>query len=180
MAEINQIEKISDAEQGLVKNVFDELNSIHRKWFEREADNISLFIYGLKYVAIGDKAYIEFDQDVEQEWYEYDIQSMVYGSFPESFEEFVEVLKSHEIDHFVLHALSEMGAFGHCTRCGTQILKPYDASEVFLNYYKNPDTDEDLEEIFRNMSDEDDSIEIEDIEIPGVCSYCAHIMNKDD
>ena len=56
------------------------------------------------------------------------------------------------------------------------ILKPYEASEVELDYYDNPDTEVGLVALFMDT----EVPELESVESSGACQYCGYQMSIDD
>lgn len=76
-------------------------------------------------------------------------------------------------------ALKGLGSVTDCFRCGKKILIPDTAVEAILDYYGYPDTEVNLENMFLRVGSVD-TLEIESTDFPGACSYCGHIMSKDD
>jgi len=98
------------------------------------------------------------------------------SGMPDTIENFVKDLKS---DFVPTEALEELGGIQSCFRCGTAILRPEQAAEAVLDFYGNPDIDEDLESLFEELSGEN-TPEVESVDFSGACQYCGHQMSKDD
>lgn len=115
---------------------------------------------------------------IQNEWNEI-VATARHGALsemPDTLDEFIEMLQS---GYFLTEALMELGGIQSCYRCGTDILRPEQASETVLDYYGNPDVDLDLESLFEELSG---GIipEVESVDYNGACQYCGHQMSKDD
>ncbi len=114
-------------------------------------------------------------QKLQSEWDEIvaTARGEVLREMPETLDEFAEMLGS---GHVPLEALRELGGIGDCIRCGTDVLSPSTAAEAVLDYYGNPDTEIDLEQLFLDT----EIPEIESVDFSGACQYCGYQMSKDD
>jgi ppGpp synthetase/RelA/SpoT-type nucleotidyltranferase len=99
--------------------------------------------------------------------------SEALAEMPETLEEFIEMLKG---GHLPFDALRELGGVQDCYRCGTEILRPEIAAAAVMDFYGNPDTEIDLEELLIDTEEP----EIESVDFGGACQYCGHQMSKGD
>ncbi len=97
----------------------------------------------------------------------------ILHEMPETVDEFADMLRSGNVP---LEALRELGGISDCIRCGTDVLSPSTAAEAVLDYYRNPNTEIDLEQLFL----ETEIPEIESVDFSGACQYCGYQMSKDD
>jgi len=139
-----------------------------------------LFAVSLKYAAKGGEALKEYREHIEEEWA--GIEAISRGEnlsgMPETFEGFIALLKDREVPWEVFR---ELGGVQGCMRCGTEIFIPDTAAEGVLDFYGFPETDEDVEHLLWDASNNYDSpFEPESVDFSGVCSYCGHMMSKDD
>jgi len=103
-------------------------------------------------------------------------RSEALSEMPETLEEFAKILEAGSVP---VWALKELGGIQSCYRCGTDILRPEQAAEAVLDYYRNPDTELDLKSLFEQV-DSVDIPEVESVDYSGACQYCGHKMSKDD
>ena len=115
---------------------------------------------------------------IQDEWDEIEAtaRSEALSEMPETLDEFAEMLQAGSVPEW---ALQELGGIQGCCRCGTDILRPEQATEAVLDYYDNPDTELDLESLFWQL-DGEDAPEVESVDFTGACPYCGHQMSKDD
>lgn len=112
---------------------------------------------------------------IQNEWDEIvaTAKSEALSEMPETLDEFVKMLEAGSVPKT---ALKELGGIQSCYRCGTDILRPDQATEAVLDYYENPKTELDLESLFEQV----DFPEMESADYSGFCQYCGHQMSKDD
>ena len=163
---------IGDARKGLKKDVFEKLTQIHNKRFWMEMSNSDLLEFGIRYASVGNMAYKQYRERIEEEWAEVETiaRHEALSSMPETYEEFVK-----DLDNGIVpwEALKELGAIEGCIRCGNEILVPSTAAEEVADYYDHDDSGE-LEPLFAGLP------EAEDFDFSGACSYCGWQMSKDD
>lgn len=177
-AEGLEIGSVGTARKGLTEEVFENLRKINKKYFPLDASNNDLFEYGLIYAILGKRAYSIFGKKASAELDEIKARNRaeILSSMPETFEEFLEMIEYEGIPWDVT---KELGGLEGCAFCGTGVLDPEEAADGILSYYGYPETDINLEEIFRD-SDDIDAPEVGGFNRPDLCSWCDHILSKDD
>jgi putative GTP pyrophosphokinase len=174
-----QVDSVGEARKGLTKDVFSKLQKIYAKRFAGlEIDNFDLFEYGLSYVQNGKSAFQDYRNKIEEEWAEIETYGRreALSEMPETFDEFIEMLKSGDVS---MEALKALGGVDTCALCANEILMPELAAVMVLDYYDNPDTDIDLASVITDTAI-NDGHEVESIDSSGLCSYCSYQAAKDD
>jgi putative GTP pyrophosphokinase len=172
---------VGEARKGMLKEVFDKIRTIHDGRFSMvPVSDSDLFAVSLKYSAKGSEALKDYKRQIEEEWAE--VESIArqenLSGMPETFEEFIGLLKDREVPW---EAFRELGGVQDCMRCKTEIFVPDRAAEGVLDFYGSPETDEDVEHLLWDASNNYESpFEPESADFSGVCSYCGHMMGKDD
>jgi hypothetical protein len=138
---------------------------------------MELFKYGLLYVQNGKSAFKEYKLKVDEDWEileSYDDE--VLSKLPDTFEEFIEKLKSGSIP---MMALKVLGGIEGCYRCAEDILIPSTAAEAILNFYENPDANVDLANLIYSTA-VNLGHEVESFDSDGLCTHCSYSASKDD
>ncbi|MCF6154541.1 MAG: hypothetical protein E3K36_04660 [Candidatus Brocadia sp.] len=117
-------------------------------------------------------------KQIQDEWDEIvaTARKEALSGMPETLDKFIQMLQSGEIP---AEALAELDGIQGCYRCGADIFRPEQAAEAVLGYYGWPDTNVDLEQLFKDANAEGIP-EIESVDYSGVCQYCGYQMSKDD
>lgn len=110
---------------------------------------------------------------IRAEWDEITVTARreILSEMPATVEDFITELRADSVS---MEVLRELGGVGKCSRCSTVIILPERAANSVLEYYGNPEIDEDLEMHFQGQP------EAENVDVSGACSYCGHQMLKDD
>jgi len=173
-----KVETIGHARKGLNQKVFGQLRKTHKKYFRMDASNVDLFEYGIIYAMEGKRAYNRYRKKLADERAEIDstARAEALSSMPKTFEEFLDLIEAEGIPW---ESIRELGGVGDCAMCGSEILDPEAAADGVLDYYDYPETDVDLEKIFRESGDID-APEVGDFNHSGLCPGCGNMWSKND
>jgi putative GTP pyrophosphokinase len=174
------LKTIGEARRGLSEEVINHLKGIHDSRFPMLSPGRDLLEFGMLFSAEGPLAFQEYKRHVEADWDEIESfgRTEALSGMPETFDEFVEMAERGDVPW---EAMKELGGLRECTRCGAEIFVLDSAAEGVLDHYGFPDTEVDLENLlFHASNNYECPFELEDVDFSGVCSWCGHMMSKDD
>jgi putative GTP pyrophosphokinase len=174
------LKTIGEARKGLSEEVLDHLKEIHDSRFPMLSPGRDFLEFGMLFVAEGPSAFQEYKRHVEAGWDEIESfgRAEALSGMPETFDEFVEMAERGDVPW---EAMEELGGVQGCTRCGTKTFVYEAAVEAVLDHYGITHTDVDLETLLYNAcNDYECPFEPESVDFSEVCSWCGHMMSKDD
>jgi len=174
------LKTVGEARRGLSNRVIKRLTRIHDSRFSMLSPGSDLLEFGMLFAAEGPSAFQEYKRHVEADWDEIESygRAEALSGMPETFDEFVEMAERGDVPW---EAMAELGGVKGCMRCGAETFVLDSAVEGVLDHYGFPDTEVDLEDLlFHASNNHECPFELEAVDFSGVCSWCGHMMSKDD
>lgn len=171
------LKTIDDARKGLTQAVLQKITKIHDERFAMVPIGYDLLEYGMLYAVQGSLAYKAYRRHIEESWKEVEDygRSEALSELPDTFEEFIAMMSEGNVPWTALNFLGG----GACARCGNDIFDPSTAADGVLDYYGDPETDIDVEELIFKAADSSEC-PFESLDFSGMCSCCDNQMSKDD
>lgn len=171
------LKTIGEARKGLTPAILEKIRKIHDDKFGMIPIGYDLLEYGMLYAVQGSLAFKAYKKHTEESWREIENmgRSEALSELPDTFEEFVKMMEDGNVPWTALEALGS----NSCARCGKDIFDPSAAADGVLDYYGDPDTNIDVEELIYEAANGHNS-PIESLDFSGVCSDCDYRMSKDD